>query len=133
MKAALTWEKNSLFRGENGNGIQISLDGNNQEGLEPMSLLLISLAGSTGMDVINILNKMQVNYSDLSLQIEGERHIEEPGHLKRLTLRYILKGSDLMSDKFKRAIDLSMKKYCSVLHSLNKGIGIKIEYCVTNN
>ncbi|RKY85890.1 osmotically inducible protein OsmC [candidate division KSB1 bacterium] len=133
MKAALKWEKDSLFRGENENGITIALDGCNKEGLEPMALLLLSLGGSTGMNVINILNKMQVNYTDLSLQIEGERYNEEPGHFRKITLRYILKGNKMMRDKFKRAIDLSMKKYCSVLHSLDKRIGIKIEYCIVDN
>ena len=67
MKAAVKWQKEYLFRGENGNGIQIVMDGNNKDGLEPLSLLLLSLAGSTGMNVINILDKMQVNYKDLSL------------------------------------------------------------------
>jgi len=133
MKAAVKWQKEYMFRGENGNGIQIVMDGNNEEGLEPMSLLLLSLAGSTGINVINILDKMQVNYEDLSLQIEGERHKEEPGNLKRVTLKYVLKGSEMMSDKFKRAIDLSMRKYCSVLHSLDRSINIRVEYCVINN
>jgi len=123
MKAAVKWQKEYMFRGENGNGIQIVMDGNNEEGLEPMS----------GINVINILDKMQVNYEDLSLQIEGERHKEEPGNLKRVTLKYVLKGSEMMSDKFKRAIDLSMRKYCSVLHSLDRSINIRVEYCVINN
>ena len=130
MKTALKWEKEHVFKGENERGVSVKVDGNENGEFNPMELLLLSLGGSTADNIVNILTKMQVNFSGLLLQIEGERHSEEPGSFKKITLRYILKGNKLMSDKFKRAIDLSMRKYCSVLHSLDRRIAVKVEYCI---
>ena len=68
----------SFKTGIQGHDVIIDLDkagGGNDLGTSPKILMLVSLAGCTGLDVVSILNKMKVNFSDFAIQIEA--HLTE--------------------------------------------------------
>ena len=83
-------------------------------GPRPMELLLISLAGCTGMDVIYILKKMRVQVQGFELKIDAERKQEHPRYYSKVHVKYVFYGKDIPEDKVKQAIELSQHKYCSV-------------------
>ena len=60
----VTWKEDNLFLGENEAGGQAYLGGEN---IRPMQMVLVALASCSGIDVVNILKKKRVNFSDLQI------------------------------------------------------------------
>jgi putative redox protein len=98
-------------------------------GVRPMQMLLMSLAGCSGMDVISILKKQRQTITDYKTIVHGEReHGVEPSLWKFIELEFIIYG-DVDEDKAKRAVELSVNKYCSVAATLMKA-GATIKWTV---
>ena len=79
------------------------------------------------MDVVNILSKMRIDLKGLKIKIEAGRREDYPKAYTRMKLIYIFKGMDLPLEKLKRAVELSMEKYCSVLATLKGTVDIEYE------
>ena len=86
--------------------------------------LLLAAASCTGADVVLILGKMRAGLERLRIEVTGTRREEDPRRLTALHLVYHLGGTALDETKARRAIDLSVEKYCSVIHSLAPDIAI---------
>ncbi|MFD2569012.1 OsmC family protein [Spirosoma soli] len=87
--------------------------GGHNAGARPMEMLLMGLAGCSAIDVILILQKQKQVIDDFRLKVDGLREKgATPAPFKKVHITYLLKGQ-LNADKVKRAIDLSMDKYCS--------------------
>ncbi|AQG82333.1 OsmC family protein [Spirosoma montaniterrae] len=92
--------------------------GGHNAGARPMEMLLMGLAGCSAIDVIVILQKQKQVIDDFRLKVEGLREKDaHPAPFKKIHITYLLKGN-LNPDKVKRAIDLSMDKYCSATAQL---------------
>ena len=101
------------------NGHEIILDaesnvGGEDKGPRPKPLMLVSLGGCTGMDVISILEKMRVKVEDFHVRVEGELTEEYPKYYHKIHTIYEFKGKDLPLDKLKKAVKLSEERYCGV-------------------
>lgn len=83
-------------------------------GPTPKPLMLASLAGCTGMDVVSLLNKMRISFDSFNLKVEGELNEEHPKKYNKITVYYQLKGNDIPYDKVEKAVTLSLDKYCGV-------------------
>ena len=101
--------------------------GGHNAGPRPMELILMGLAGCTGMDVISILNKMKVKYNDFRIEITAEKATEHPKVYTKIHLKYRIWG-DVPEDKLSTAIELSRTKYCSVGAMLSKAAEITDEH-----
>jgi putative redox protein len=93
-----------------------------------MLTLLLAAASCSGSDVVAILEKMRVRLEELRIEISGVRREQEPRRYMALHLKYLLKGQGLDENKARRAIELSVEKYCSVLHSLAPDIQITHDF-----
>jgi len=93
----------------------------------PTELLLIAQGGCTGMDVVSILRKMRVDFNDFEMEIDGERTEEHPKFIKKIHIVYKIWG-DVPEEKFKKAIELSLEKYCSVANTLRGKADITYSY-----
>ena len=99
-------------------GVRLDMDastdiGGHNAGARPMEMLLMGLAGCTAIDVILILQKQKQVIDDFTLSVSGKREKgANPAPFKFIHITYHLKGQ-LDEGKVKRAIDLSMDKYCS--------------------
>ncbi len=92
--------------------------GGHNAGARPMEMLLMGLAGCSAIDVVLILNKQKQVVTDFRIVVEGQREKgATPAPFQKIHLTYKLKG-DLNPDKVRRAIDLSMDKYCSATAQL---------------
>ena len=67
---------------------------------------------------------MRVRLRDLWIEASGVRREQEPRRYTALHLEYHLTGEDIDEAKARRAIELSITKYCSVLHSLAPDIQV---------
>jgi putative redox protein len=92
-----------------------------------MVTLLLAAAGCTGSDVVLILQKMRVPFEGLEIEVAGARREEEPRRYISMHLHYRIGGVGLDQTKVRRAIDLSLQKYCSVIHSMAPDIAITYE------
>jgi putative redox protein len=89
-----------------------------------MLTLLLAAAACTGSDVVVVLKKMRVEFSALRIEVSAERRETEPRRYVSLHLDYSITGAAVDPAKVRRAIDLSLEKYCSVIHSLASDIAI---------
>jgi putative redox protein len=114
----LRWLDEMRFEGGEPDGPQMDIDADNVTAPGPMLQLLLAAAACSGADVVSILKKMQVGLESLEVDMTGERRAEHPKRYTAIHYRWTIRGSGLDETKARRAIDLSMEKYCSVLHSL---------------
>jgi putative redox protein len=96
-------------------------------GPRPKPLLLSALAGCTGMDVVAILKKMQVEFDGFSMNVNGELTEEHPRIFDKINIVYQFTGKDLPLDKIKKAVELSQEKYCGISAMLGKAAEITYE------
>lgn len=92
--------------------------GGHNAGARPMEMLLMGLAGCSAIDVIVILNKQKQVIDAFDMQVRGQREAgATPAPFRTIHIEYRLKGA-LDEAKVRRAIDLSMDKYCSATAQL---------------
>jgi putative redox protein len=123
-RAAIAWERGLVFRGGEPGGPEVVIDGDNAEGPGPMLTLLLAAAGCSGSDVVVILEKMRVVLKELRIEVSGVRREQEPRRYMSVRFEYHIAGEGLDETRARRAIDLSLEKYCSVVASLAPDIQI---------
>jgi putative redox protein len=84
-----------------------------------MEMLLMGVAGCTGMDVVSILKKKRAPFTGFSVHIRGERSEDHPQRYTHVEIDYIVTGEGVKAGDVERAIDLSTSKYCGAIGSLN--------------
>ncbi|MGB2685885.1 MAG: OsmC family protein, partial [Olleya sp.] len=118
-KITTNWKGNMLFDSDNPSGHHVLMDtdveGKTREGLSPKALMLSSLAGCSGLDVVSILDKMKIDTYDLKMEVEGLLTDEHPKYYHTVILDYHFTGKDLNEEKINRAVQLSIEKYCGVM------------------
>ena len=125
MKTSTKWKHDGVFESrQEGNDNIITVDGNRIEGPGPKSLLLSGLAGCSGIDVVDLLKKMRVVFSDLFIDVEADLTAEHPKVYKDILITYSIKTDPANESKVKKAIDLSLEKYCGVSAMLKKNSAI---------
>lgn len=111
------------FVGEAGSGHALVMDGDENfggrnTGLRPMELLLIGVGGCSGMDVISILKKKKQDVRSLEINVDGKKADEHPMKYTAIDIEFVITGRNISEEAVKRAIQLSMDKYCSVKATL---------------
>ena len=118
-KTITTWKMGHEFEAEH-EGNRIQMDGSTENGHGPKALLLSALAGCSGIDVVDILTKMRLEFSDLTIEVEADQTEEHPKVFKDIHIIYKIKTAPENEDKIRKAIDLSLEKYCGVSAMLKK-------------
>jgi putative redox protein len=119
-----------LFEATISNGMNVLLDNKSKkegkvEGISPMEVLLMGVAGCSSIDVVAILNKQRINPVTLRMEVEGVRDPNAvPAPFQEINVSLFLEGEDISPEKAKRAAQLSFDKYCSVSKSLDPNIKI---------
>ncbi|MDP9230273.1 MAG: OsmC family protein [Bacteroidota bacterium] len=119
MKTTTRWKKDMVFDSHQGDN-KILLDGSRQKGFNPKALMLSALAGCSGIDVVDILEKMRVKFDNLEIDVEAIQTDEHPKVFKEITITYKINAPVNEEDKVKKAIELSLDKYCGVSAMLKK-------------
>jgi putative redox protein len=105
--------------------------GGEDSGPRPKELMLASLAGCTGMDVVSILKKMRIEIESFDIEIIADITEEHPKHYTAMHIIYKLKGKNMDAEKVKKAVDLSQEKYCGVSEAYRKAMSLTYEIQIT--
>ncbi len=123
------------FLASNEAGNEVHLDtgpeeGGSGQGAGPMQAVIMALGGCSGIDIVLILKKGRQRIDSFDIEISYERAAGPPPALfSQIRVHYILHGS-LQPEKVRRAVDLSINKYCSVARILEKTASIAASYSV---
>ena len=114
----LNWKENMCFSSIM-DGHEIVVDaaeefGGTNKGPRPKKLLLLSLAGCTAMDVVSLLKKMRVEFSNFKIVIDADLSEDHPKRFNSITLIYIVHCSMVFKESIEKAVKLSEEKYCGV-------------------
>jgi putative redox protein len=107
----------------------ILVDGDSKAATSPVELLLLAAATCAASDVVVILQKQRVRLAALEVTVRGTRRETEPRRFTDIAFQFAVRGEGADDAKARRAIDLSIEKYCSVVASLAPDI--RISYDVT--
>src|SRR5262245_21049909 len=113
MKTISKWKRKEEFESFQDHN-KINLDGNKQNGFGPKALLLSGLAACTGIDVVDVLEKMRVTIQSFEVEAEADLTDTHPKIFKEIHLTYKMKTDIQNEPKVIKAIDLSLDKYCGV-------------------
>lgn len=113
------WKENMVFESDNPSEETLFMDapdeGIENKGLRPKALMLSSLAGCSGLDVVSLLKKMRAEVDDFKMVVHGELTEEHPRYYHKVVVEYHFYGSDLQEDKINKAVKLSVDQYCGVM------------------
>jgi putative redox protein len=126
-EVSATWKGGLNFFGENDKGGTVRM-GSTEESIGPMQLLLVGLAGCTGIDIVTILEKKKVTLTDFKVKVRGKRADSFPMVYTDIEVEYILWGDNLKVRDVEQAIKLSEQKYCSVSIMIGKTANIQSHY-----
>ncbi len=102
--------------------------GGSNKAMRPMQLLLVGIGSCSSIDVIHLLNKQRQPLEDIKITVTADREPDKvPSLFTKIYVHYELFG-DLDDKKVKKAIQLSMDKYCSVGLILKKSAEVVWSY-----
>jgi len=122
--ATAVWKKGLTFTGTAaGSGFTLPMGadpkvGGDNDGFRPSELVLVGLAGCTGMDVISILAKRRQEVTAFEVKVHGEPAPNEPKRFTRFDVEYVVTGKGIDPAAVERAVELSETKYCTVMNTL---------------
>ena len=102
--------------------------GGSSGAVRPKELLLHSLGGCSGSDVVSILTKKRVKLDGFEMNISADMTEEHPKVYTHIHIEYVFYGSDIKEKDVERAIELSLTKYCGVTAMLEKAMEISHSY-----
>ena len=108
----------------------VTVDGNSQVAISPVELLLVAAVTCSMADVVIILEKQRVQLRTLDVAVTGTRRETDPRRLTALHFTWTVAGTGADENKTRRAIDLSLEKYCSVMTSLAPDIAVTYDVTV---
>lgn len=130
-KTTVTWTQKLQFIGTDSTKhsvVMSSPDDDNGTGMKPGELLLVSLAGCTAYDIVNILQKKRKNLTHLHVEVDGQQQSTPPWPYTHIHLHYVVAGTNISARDVSKAIDLSHEKYCSVSATLRQSVEITHDF-----
>lgn len=119
------------FVGENEAGLAIDMDSSSEgAGPSPMTLVLMSLAGCSGMDVISIMRKKRQDVRSFEVVAHGTRGEEYPRPFTAIRLEFRFAGVGIDPAACERSIELSRDRYCPVWAMLKPTVEISYTYTI---
>jgi putative redox protein len=129
MHVSARWETGWRFEAETDSGFRVALDGQEPHtAMGPMEMLLVALAGCTGVSVISVLQKMRQDVTGYELRVNGVRAETHPKIFVEIAVEHILTGHHVRQESVERAIELAETRYCGVEVMLSKAANITHSY-----
>lgn len=133
MEARAVWQQRMTFTGVANSGFPLTIGtdpevGGDNDGVRPMELVAIGLAGCTAMDVISLLNKKRQEVTAFEVQVHADRAPEFPKVFTKAVIEYFITGHNLEEAAVVRAIELSAIRYCPAQAMLAQVFPIEHKY-----
>ena len=123
------WQGEMSFIGNNQTGGRVQMGAvDGQPGVSPMELLLLGVAGCTGIDIVHILGKKRIGLDNFEVNVRGKRADDYPMVYTEIEIEYILWAEDLDPKAVEQAINLSEEKYCSASAMMSKTAKMRSSY-----
>jgi putative redox protein len=131
------WKGGMQFESDNPSSKTVIMDTNiagsdERFGLSPKAMMLSSIAGCSGLDIVPLLDKMKVVIDDFKMIIEGKLTEEHPKYYHSVQVDYHFYGKDLNEKMINRAVKLSVEKYCGVMEMFRRFATIKTTVHIHN-
>jgi putative redox protein len=127
MKSKIEWNGKMKFAG-GPEGFSVPLDSTpplgEDTGMSPKQMMLVSICGCTGMDVVALLKKYKQPLVTMSIEAEADTTDDHPRIFKEVHVRYVATG-EVEIERLKTAVDLSMNQYCGVSAIVAKACPIR--------
>lgn len=129
MQARVQWNGKMGFVGISGSNHAVVMDvspdhGGDGAAASPMEMVLMGLAGCSGIDVVSIVQKKRLNLHRMEIFLDAERAEEHPRVFTKINVKFVFEGEGLTEKPLQDAVRLSMEKYCSVAGMLSKTASI---------
>lgn len=126
------WTQKSQFETDNPSGYKFTMFDKSQDngdvvGFAPKALMLSSLAGCSGLDVVSLLEKMRAVVTDFYIEVTGELTDEHPKYYHKVKVDYHFSDVNLQEDKIQKAVNLSVTKYCGVMEMFRRFATVETE------
>ena len=123
------WQGEMSFIGKNQTGGSVQMGTiDEQPGVSPMELLLLGVAGCTGIDIVHILGKKRISLDQFEVRVRGKRADDYPMVYNEIVIEYLIWAEDLSPKAVELAIELSEGKYCSASVMMSKSAEIRSSY-----
>ena len=129
-EVTMRWVRQLQFEGNGTGRPAILVDGDSTAATSPVELLLLAAATCTASDVVIILQKQRVKLETLEISMRGTRRETEPRRFTAIAFHFNVRGEGANDVNVRRAIDLSLEKYCSVVASLAPDIAISYDVAI---
>jgi putative redox protein len=131
-KTTTEWKGGMTFESDDPGGKTVIMDteveGSDERfGISPKAAMLSALASCSGLDVVSVLEKMKVTDYEFKIDVEGELTQEHPKYFHKVKIDYHFIGKYLNEKKIKKAVDLSVEKYCGVMEMFRRFAEVKTE------
>lgn len=119
------------FTGSNDDGYELTIrSSDEQTGISPMEMTALSVGGCSSIDVLLILDKQQQSVDHFEAEVDAQRDEDgTPAVFTDIHVHYRVEGN-IEPDKMRRAIELSLDKYCSVSHMIESTADITYSFAV---
>jgi putative redox protein len=133
MKATVNWQGKLKFTGTADSGNIVAMDADSQvggtgEGVRPMEMIALGLAGCTAMDVISILQKKRQEVTHFEVKVDAPRSEDHPKVFRSAEITYEITGRNIDESAVLRAIELSATRYCPAQAMLGQVFPIDLRY-----
>jgi putative redox protein len=123
------WQGEMGFIGKNQTGGSVQMGTiDEKSGVSPMELLLLGVAGCTGIDILHILGKKRITLDQFEVRVRGKRADDYPMVYTEIEIEYLLWANELAPKAVEQAIELSEQKYCSASVMMSKSAEIRSSY-----
>jgi putative redox protein len=129
-EVSMRWLRDLQFEGSGTGRPSILVDGDGKVATSPVELLLLSAATCTASDIVIILQKQRVKLESLDISVRGTRRETEPRRYTAIAFHVAVRGEGADDVKVRRAVDLSLEKYCSVVSSLAPDIALSYDVAI---
>lgn len=129
-EVSVRWLHDLQFEGSGIGQPPILVDGDTKVATSPVQQLLLAAATCTASDIVLILEKQRVKLEALGITVRGTRREEQPRRFTAIAFHVAVRGEGADEVKVRRAIDLSLEKYCSVVASLAPDIAISYDVTI---
>ena len=133
MKATVNWNGGMNFTGVANSGFAVQMDtevnlGGGNNGVRPMEMIALGLAGCTAMDVVSILQKKRQKITRFEVNVDAPRAQDYPKVFTSAILTFTVTGIEVDETALLRAMELSATKYCPVHAMLEQAVPIEMHY-----
>lgn len=118
MKAKVQWVDGMRMVATSGSGHTVVMDSKDADqparAASPMEQVLMALGGCSTVDVVEILRKKRQPFTAVEVSLDADRRTEPPRMFTAVRMEFTVRGVGVSTAAVKKAVELSMEKYCSV-------------------